>query len=182
MKGNNKLSPLLYRYDVDENTAEVQTDVGHHICANGLVWSQDGTKFYYTDSATGHIREYNYDIETSKVKGPAREVLHQKNVGFGLFDGATLDTEGYLWWAFFLGNAVLRIDPKTGEVVKRINLKFRAPSSVVFGGEDFKTLLVTSCSNPLIPGLATGINGGIALITFTDEENIQGMPFNKAIL
>ena len=99
----------------------------------------------------------------------------------GKFDGATMDKEGYLWWAMFSAGKVLRIDPKTGKLEREIPIDMLCPTSVAFGGPDLRTLLVTSCGGGDVPGLEvldmrSPANGGIALITF-DDPKIQGVPF-----
>ena len=95
MNGNNKLSPLLYRFDPKNKTAHIQEAVGHHICANGPTWSLDGKKFYYVCSPYGEIREYDYDIYTSTVKGKARTVIKmgpEITKDMAIFDGGCMDS------------------------------------------------------------------------------------------
>ena len=94
MNGNNEMAPLLYRYDNEKNSAIVQKDVGHHIVCNGPTWSLDGTKFYYTCSLSGQIREYDYDKDTSTVKGEGRVVITTDKVSSAnvILDGSTIDS------------------------------------------------------------------------------------------
>jgi sugar lactone lactonase YvrE len=184
MGGANEISPLLYRYDVETNTAVVQEEVGHFCLGNGPCWSLDGSKFYFTDSPTKEIREFDYDIETSTVKGKngGRVVFHTDNLGKTVStpDGQCIDSKGNIWTAGVMTNSVFVTDPSTGEVVKRVWLKTRTPLSCCFGGPEWKHLLVTNMSLAM---MNTGgpPYGGVALVTFDDDE-IVGNPTMKMVI
>ena len=60
-----------------------------------------------------------------------------------IVDGATVDADGYLWFALNLGGKVLRIDPD-GRLDREISLPVRSPTCVAFGGKNYETLFVTS--------------------------------------
>ena len=175
MDGNNKMSPLLYSFDLNKKQAQIQTEVGHHICSNGLTWSLDGSKFYFTCSTSGEIREYSYEKGT--IIGPARVVCKMQEKA--IYDGSCIDSEGKIWWACNGANKVVRIDPKTGNVLKTIELDFISPTSVCFGGPDYKTLLVTSMGT-MLPGTDKPPNGGVALVNFNDS-SIKGVAPSKCI-
>ena len=148
--------------------------------SNGPAWSPDGTKFYFVDSFTKELNEWGYDINTSTVKGPRRIIttLEEAIPGLGHagIDGCTVDTQGKLWVAI-PGSCIARIDPDSGKVLMKLDLKMLYPSSCIFGGPDFKTLCVTSLS-PDRYTAKTETDGGVALITFEDE-SIQGWPMSK---
>ena len=91
-----------------------------------------------------------------------------------IFDGGCIDSEGMLWWACNGAGKVLRINPEFGSIDMTIKLDFISPSSVAFGGEDYKTLIVTSMGTA-IPGTDKPPNGGVALIKFADQ-SIRGVP------
>ncbi|MDQ9473891.1 SMP-30/gluconolactonase/LRE family protein, partial [Escherichia coli] len=61
-------------------------------------------------------------------------------------DGACVDTRGHYWVAMYEGGCVLRLDPQ-GEVVQRIETPVRCPTMVCLGGEDLRTLYITSASH-----------------------------------
>merc|ERR1711935_553313 len=93
-----------------------------------------------------------------------------------------VDKDGYIWWAVFAGGRVLRIDPRDGSIERTIDLQeevgIEAPTCVAFGGEDYRTMVITSeCWQPGqdTPRKGTGQNGAIAVIKFDESENIQGV-------
>ena len=140
---------------------------------NGPVWSLDKKTFYYVDTANPPIKAVEYDVETGKM-GKSRNVLDSSDEIGGGFDGATIDSDGYLWWAIFGGSKIVRIDPAKGEVERYIdlsNLNVKNITSVSFGGPGYRYLLATTA------GFHSGQNndGGIVLIEFTEKEGIHGV-------
>jgi sugar lactone lactonase YvrE len=61
----------------------------------------------------------------------------------GLPDGATVDAEGFVWSARYGGGGIARIDP-SGRVERFLRLPASQVSSVMFGGDDLRTLYVTT--------------------------------------
>jgi sugar lactone lactonase YvrE len=59
-----------------------------------------------------------------------------------------MDAEGYIWNARWDGSCLLRLTPD-GQVDRVIELPISRPTSCVFGGEDLKTLYITSAASPL---------------------------------
>ena len=87
----------------------------------------------------------------------------------------------YVWWAMFAGGCVLRIDSKTGKIERIIDTKklgIDNPTSVAFGGKDYRTQFITSESWQ--EGMITferkesGCHGGFVTIEFDFGEGIQG--------
>jgi len=58
-------------------------------------------------------------------------------------DGATVDAQGHYWVAMFEGAQLLRFAP-TGEIVASVPVPVQCPTMPCFGGDDLKTLFVTS--------------------------------------
>jgi len=58
-------------------------------------------------------------------------------------DGAAVDVEGNYWVAMYEGACGLQLSP-SGEVLQRIAAPVQCPTIVCFGGEDLRTLYVTS--------------------------------------
>ena len=92
-----------------------------------------------------------------------------KKIG-GFFDGGCLDTKGHLWWAIGMGSKLIKIDPSLKKVVDTVALPTHLmPSSVAFGGKDYKTMLVTSIGYDGNAGkMVGGENGGIIVLRFKD--------------
>ena len=109
--------------------------------ANGLEWSLDGTRIFFTDTSVGTIytAAYSTSGEISDV-----EVFHHGSP----HDGLAIDLDGYLWSAHYGGSCVVRYSPAGREVV-RIDLPVPNVTSVAFGGPQLSTLLVASAREKL---------------------------------
>lgn len=120
---------------------EVKKWVGDLLTANGIAFSPDNKTFYYADTPSHSIQQCDYDLETGT---PSRaRLFHQFPHGNGRPDGASVDSEGYYWSALYEGGRVVRLNPQ-GEIVQEIAVPARCPTMVAFGGEDLKTLYITS--------------------------------------
>lgn len=69
----------FYRFTKETGAVELKKDVG---ISNGLTWDVKRKKFYYIDSVTRDVKEYDYDPITSEISkfllGPGR-----KNISIG---------------------------------------------------------------------------------------------------
>jgi sugar lactone lactonase YvrE len=115
-------------------------DTGFTI-SNGLGWSPDDTRFYFTDSAARTIYVYDYDIDTGAIAN--RRVFAQLAEGVGTPDGLSVDSEGFVWSAHWDGWCITRYDPD-GKVDRVLNLPVPRPTSCTFGGPNLDILYVTS--------------------------------------
>ena len=61
-------------------------------------------------------------------------------------DGAAVDSEGAYWCAMFEGGRLLRFSAG-GELLREVALPLRCPTMVAFGGDDLRTLYITSASH-----------------------------------
>ena len=61
-------------------------------------------------------------------------------------DGAAVDVEGNYWSAQFEGARLLKFSP-AGELLAEVPLPARCPTMPCFGGDDGRTLYVTTASN-----------------------------------
>ena len=86
-----------------------------------------------------HNQGETRDVETAVETNPRRpgQPCHCRP------DGAAVDSEGYYWSALYEGGRVVRISP-AGEIVQEILVPAKCPTMVAFGGEDLKTLYITS--------------------------------------
>ncbi|KRT79344.1 hypothetical protein AMK59_6951, partial [Oryctes borbonicus] len=55
-------------YSIDPNAKVKQHIKPVHI-SNGLAWNSDGTKFYYIDSGTREIHQYDFDMVNGEISG-----------------------------------------------------------------------------------------------------------------
>ncbi|MFH1569976.1 MAG: SMP-30/gluconolactonase/LRE family protein [Gemmatimonadota bacterium] len=128
----------LYRLDGDGAIAEVLTEVG---CANGMGFTADRRRMYFTDSPTRRIDVFDYDEETGALRN--RRPFVDMGGEEGIPDGMTVDAEGGVWGARWDGSCLVRYTPD-GREDRRIQFPARKVSSASFGGEDYGDLFVTT--------------------------------------
>ena len=109
---------------------------------NGPAFSPSGDTMYHNDSARQVT--YAFDMESAGNAANRRTFL-QFGAGDGYPDGMTVDSEGYLWIAFWGGWCLRRYSPD-GEWVETIKMPVQRPTSCAFGGRDLDRLYVTSAS------------------------------------
>jgi sugar lactone lactonase YvrE len=127
----------LFRIDADGTATAMETGVG---VSNGPCWSPDNRTFYFTDSMAQVIWAYDFDLEAGTISN--RRVLNDTK-DFGYPDGATVDSEGFIWSARWEGACVLRLDPK-GRIDRVVPVPARRVTNVCFGGARLDTLYVTT--------------------------------------
>lgn len=117
--------------------------------SNGLAFAPEQRAMYHADTTSHRIDRYNFDVETGTVSH--QQQFHQfsmdkaNNYG-GRPDGAAVDSEGAYWCAMFEGGRLLRFSPE-GELLREVALPLRCPTMVAVGGDDLRTLYVTSASH-----------------------------------
>lgn len=127
----------LYRLSVDGRD-EVLTGVG---ISNGIGWSADGTRMYYTDTLTRRVDVFDYDLADGTAHGRRPFVTIDETAGYP--DGLMVDDEDRIWVALWSGSAVRCYD-RSGALVHHLRLPVSNPTSCAFGGESLTTLYVTS--------------------------------------
>lgn len=130
----------LWRLDPDLTATKVD---GGIICSNGPCWSPDDKRFYFADTFQKLMWEYDYDIQTGTPSN--RRVFVELTDDPGVFDGSTVDEEGFVWNAQVIGAQLVRYAPD-GTVDRRIGMPVKNVTSVMFGGPKLDTLYVTSMS------------------------------------
>jgi len=129
----------LYVYDA---TGRVRPMVHDVTTSNGIVWSHDRTILYYIDTPTFEVWAYDYDLETGDIANRRTVIEVSRDLGFP--DGMTIDAEGMLWIAHWGGWSVNRWDPGTGLRLDSVKFSAKCVTSCAFGGDDLKTLYVTT--------------------------------------
>lgn len=114
---------------------------GGFTTTNGFEWAPDDGAAFLTDTGTETI----YRAAWTEADGPGE--LHPFATGRS-FDGATLDSDGYLWAGVYGEGKVVRIDP-SGEVVLEVAIPAPQVTSVAFGGDDLGTLFVATARENL---------------------------------
>lgn len=110
--------------------------------SNGLVWSDEGRRFYYIDTPTQQVVAYDCDLDHLKLSN--RRVVYEFASDLGSPDGMTIDAEGQLWVALFGGRGVARINPERGELTGRIAVGAKNVTSCAFGGPTLSTLYIST--------------------------------------
>jgi len=128
----------LYRLDKDLSLHRVVTNVG---ISNGLGFTQDLSRMYYTDSTARTIYKYDFDPDSSKI-GNGDVFLKTPDDGT-IPDGMTVDSEDCVWSARWDGYALYRYTPD-GEEIEKIDFDTKKISCPTFGGPDYSDLYVTS--------------------------------------
>jgi len=139
-------SGALYRLDPDFSVTKVDDGI---ICSNGPCFSPDDETFYFTDTWTGEIWAYDYDIETGDLSN-RRTFAKVDTSGGGAADGSTVDAEGYVWNALVYDSKLVRYAPD-GTVDRVIEMPVKKVTSVNFGGPNLDILYVTSMAKPPLP-------------------------------
>jgi sugar lactone lactonase YvrE len=109
--------------------------------SNGLGWSPDGTVMYHADTRSGCVKAYDFDSRSGVID--AGRTLIELSEAQGLPDGAAVDEAGFYWSAGVTSGKLNRISPE-GALMESVELPADAPTMPCFGGEDGRTLFVTS--------------------------------------
>ena len=129
----------LYRLRTDCGVEHLADDIGF---ANGPCFSPDGSVLYLADSLERIIWAYDYDPD-----GPLRNkrVFARTQAFDSGPDGATTDSQGFLWTVLTRAAKLARYAPD-GELDRVVELPVSYPTSVCFGGPRLENLYLTTIS------------------------------------
>jgi sugar lactone lactonase YvrE len=156
----------LFRLDPDGEVTVWRRGIG---ISNTVAWSPDKRQFYFADSLANVVWVYDYDSESGSI---ANERPFLKDFPRGLPDGSTVDSKGFLWNCRFYGGCIVRVAPD-GTIDRIVEMPVRNPTTCTFGGDDLKTLYVTSASSDGSP--EDRFAGGLYTITM----DVAGQPENE---
>jgi len=180
---------LAELYSVDLRAGDgaeplIELKAGNAVIANGLAWSPDTKTVYWADTANHVIHAWRWDAQSNgmhdhRVFAQFPDKPHGWAPGqpgyIGRPDGAAVDIEGNYWCAMFEGGRLLKIAP-SGELLAEVPVPVRCPTMPCFGGEDLRTLFVTSARhNRPEPELAEFPQSGCVIATDVD---VPGLPVN----
>jgi len=131
----------LYMVDTKKNVVKQLDNI---IISNGIVWTKDSKKMYYIDSPTSRVDAFDFDAETGKLTNRTTAVTIPN--GDGWPDGMTIDSDDNIWVAHWEGSRVTQWDPRTGKLLRTVNIPTSKVTSVAFGGESLTDLYVTTAS------------------------------------
>jgi D-xylono/L-arabinono-1,4-lactonase len=143
--GKTDQSGGLYRLDRCGTLKHLFSGTG---CSNGMGFSLDTTKFYWTCSTTGQIFQFDYDRSTGDLG--ARRLFYAAKPGEGIPDGLAVDAEGCIWSARWGGGSIVRHAPDGSFIA---SIAFPAPNvtSLCFAGDNLDRLIVTSARQAEFP-------------------------------
>jgi D-xylonolactonase len=155
----------LFRLDPNGTLTTILTEVG---CSNGIGYTPDRTRMYYTDSNKREIYLFDYDRDSGEITN--QRVFVKIPEDLGLPDGMTVDAEGYVWTAIWDGGCVIRFAPD-GTEERRVPLPAKQVTCVTFGGDDYADMYVTTAG-----GQNKDENGPGAGALFRLRLGIRGVP------
>lgn len=158
----------LWRITADGGFTAAQTEIR---VPNALCWSPDGTVMYFTDSFSMQIWAFDFDMASGEMSN--KRIFVDLGEGVGVADGATVDSEGFMWCAHMFGGRVTRYDPDGG-IDRVVTVPVPQVTSCGFGGPDLETLYITTASIGMDrAGLAeTPLAGAL----FALEVGVRGLP------
>jgi sugar lactone lactonase YvrE len=128
----------LYRMDADFTLTRL---FGGMTISNGLAWSPDRHTMYHADTPARTIRAFDYDAGTGT---PSRARTFARWQGANERpDGGVVDSAGHYWAAFYGGGKLVQLAADGNEIAEH-PLPAVCPTMGAFGGEDLRTLFVTT--------------------------------------
>ena len=123
-----------------------------YVVTNGPAESPDGRTLYHTDTLAGVIYAFDRAGDGSLTN---KRVFARIEAGEGYPDGPIVDAEGCVWTGVFGGWGLQRYSP-SGELLTTLRLPCSAVTKAAFGGDDLRTLYITTAHVALGAGTAPG--------------------------
>ena len=136
--GRTKENGGLYRVELDGAVSCLFKGTG---CSNGMGFSPDRKRFYWTCSTTRRIFQFDYDESSGELSN--RLLLIDASQEDSTPDGMTVDAKGFIWSARWGGFAVFKYAPD-GELLEKLHLPVGKVSSAVFGAPGLDELYITT--------------------------------------
>lgn len=133
--------------------------------SNGMAWSRDCRKFYFSDTLQYAVFEYDYDLESGMISN--RKVLFKPEEGKGITDGMCIDADDNLWVAFWGGSRLEQRSTKDGSLLASVKVDAKNVTSCCFIGDKLDTLFITTSGR--------GLTGKFDGCLFTCKVDVLGM-------
>lgn len=140
--------------------------------SNGLDWSPDGRTMYYCDTASKLMEAFDFDPDTGAVNN--RRTIFELPYQPGQFDGLTVDDDGNIWVAVWLGSRILNINPACRKLIREYVFPVSRVSSCGFFGPRLDELAVTSACYQAEAG-----DEPLAGCTFALQPGVRGRKANR---
>lgn len=156
----------LYRVTPDGKSSRIFDGLK---VSNGLAWSPDAQTLYHADTRAPFIKAFDFDPATGSLSNG--RTLAEPSEEVGLPDGAAVDGQGFYWSAGITAGRLNKFSPE-GALMETIELPTPAPTMPCFGGEDGRTVYVTSLATD-----RRGRHEGGTLLAFRTE--VAGAPITR---
>lgn len=110
---------------------------------NGLAFSPKGDFMYFSDSGKSVQKIWRAEYNTDTGIPGKVELFFDALTIDGKPDGATVDQDGFYWFAGVYGGKIYRLSP-SGKVDFVLKVPVNMPSKVAFGGRNLDILYFTS--------------------------------------
>ena len=157
----------LYLLNEDKSFTVLEANT---LISNGMAWNKACDKFYFSDSLRHALFVFDYDVNTGIISN--KKVLCE--ITDGASDGLCIDDEDNIWVAIWGGSRIEQRSGITGELMSVIDVDAKNVTSCCFGGDDNKTLYITTSGND-----QTGEHDGCI---FTCKVDISGPQPDKLVL
>ncbi|MEZ0324705.1 MAG: SMP-30/gluconolactonase/LRE family protein [Fimbriimonas sp.] len=163
----------LYRLDKDLKMTIMVEGTG---TSNGMGYTKDLKKMFFTDTRPGEIYVFDYERATGALHN--QKVHIKVDDGAGRPDGMTVDDEETIWSTRWDGSCMVRYAPN-GEELGRVLFPTKKISSITFGGEDYTDAYVTTAGGQDKPA-----NGDLAGALFQAQLGVKGRQefFSRIVL
>lgn len=111
---------------------------------NGPVFSPDDKIMYASETLQGKVFQYDYDTKHGSVS--TKRLFVQLENG-GMPDGMAVDVAGHVWVAANSQGKLVRYSPSGEAVATCVVPGAKMTSCPAFGGEDLRTLFITSIAS-----------------------------------
>ncbi|AOJ68836.1 MULTISPECIES: SMP-30/gluconolactonase/LRE family protein [Burkholderia] len=130
-------------YRVQPNGRPIACDTGY-VITNGPAVSPDGRVMYHADTLNRVI--YAFDVDEEGMLARKRRFVSISGGGYP--DGMAVDANGFVWVALFGGARIERFSPD-GALTDQIHFPCDNVTKLVFGGDDLRTVYVTTARKGL---------------------------------
>jgi sugar lactone lactonase YvrE len=174
----------LFSVDCRAGRAQVQRQAGDALTANGLAWCPAGDTLYWADTPSHVVHAWDFDLDRNILSRhrthlqfspkPASWTWEDRSYQ-GRPDGAAVDVQGNYWVSMFEGRRVCCFAPD-GRLLQQLATPAQCPTMPCFGGEDLKTLYLTTARHGRSAAeLAQFPDSGAVFFTRVD---VPGLPVN----
>lgn len=169
---------------------EVKRHAADALTGNGLAWSPDSRTAYWADTPSHVVHAWDFDLQGNTLE--AHRIFKQlppKPTGWqwdaapvnglaaygGRPDGAAVDVQGNYFVAMYEGQRICQFAPD-GRLLAEFPVPAQCPTMPCFGGEDFKTLYVTTARH----GRSAAELGAFPQsgCVFSTRLDVPGLPVN----